>query len=147
MILKEQNKLFWLLLAMSIMFIAIYTYETIYLTVDFKRIDETIEGKYVIMHIEWKEEEMAVCGKHHKELTDGKGKCSVPMWQMGLPAGFCDKDAFGNQTADGGLMYSGYVPYLACPIHGGPECPGVEIEPSVFSGCDQSSGNCPVCGK
>ena len=33
---------------------------------------------------------MAVCCEHHKKLTNGKGKCSVPMWQMELPAGFCD---------------------------------------------------------
>ncbi len=27
------------------------------------------------------------------------------------------------------------------------DCRGIEIEPSVFSGCDQSSGDCPVCGR
>ena len=26
-------------------------------------------------------------------------------------------------------------------------CKGIEIEPSVFSGCDQSAGDCPTCGK
>lgn len=26
-------------------------------------------------------------------------------------------------------------------------CKGIEIEPSVFSGCDQSAGDCPDCGK
>lgn len=26
-------------------------------------------------------------------------------------------------------------------------CKGIEIEPGVFSGCDQSAGDCPVCGK
>ena len=51
---KERDKLFWLLLGMSILFVAIYTYESLYLTIDFKRIDEKIESKYIIMHIEWK---------------------------------------------------------------------------------------------
>ena len=98
--------------------------------------------------------------KYHKELKDGKGKCSVPMWASGCPAGFCDKDAFGYRPkskefrdahtgeiyrVDG--RYSGYVPGLACPRHGGPPCPGIEIEPGVFSGCNQSGGDCPTCGK
>jgi len=87
------------------------------------------------------------CGKQHKELTNGKGKCSVPMWQGGIPAGFCNKDAFGEQTEEGKRQYSGYVPGLACPEHGGPKCPGFEIEPGVYSGCNQSHGDCPVCGK
>ena len=26
-------------------------------------------------------------------------------------------------------------------------CKGIEIEPSAFSGCDQSAGDCPTCGK
>jgi hypothetical protein len=26
-------------------------------------------------------------------------------------------------------------------------CKGMEIEPGVFSGCDQSGGDCPTCGK
>lgn len=39
---------------------------------------------------------MAVCSKHHKELDkNGIGKCSVPMWRNGMPAGFCDKTAYG----------------------------------------------------
>jgi hypothetical protein len=97
--------------------------------------------------------------KHHKELTNGKGKCSVPMWMGGCPAGFCDKDAFGERTettwrrmADGRVLpddgkYSGHVPALACPAHGGPPCPGIEIEPGVFSGCTGTGGDCPTCGK
>ena len=78
---------------------------------------------------------MARLSKHHEELTDGVGKCSVPMWSgMGLPAGFCDKEAYGKQVpsetyraawsgelrrVDG--KYDGFVPALACPDHGGPE--------------------------
>jgi hypothetical protein len=26
-------------------------------------------------------------------------------------------------------------------------CKGIEIEPGMFSGCDQSAGDCPACGK
>ena len=26
-------------------------------------------------------------------------------------------------------------------------CEGIEIEPGIFSGCDQSAGDCPTCGK
>lgn len=27
------------------------------------------------------------------------------------------------------------------------DCPGIEIEYGVFSGCNQSSGDCPRCGR
>ncbi len=64
---------------------------------------------------------MAILSKFHKELTDGEGKCSVPMWMDGVPAGFCDEPAFGEPTKDS--RYDGYVPALACPIHGGPAQP------------------------
>lgn len=85
--------------------------------------------------------------RDHWKLTNGKGSCSVPMWQNGLPAGFCNDPAFGEPDEYGRLRYDGYVPCLACYGHGGPRCPGIEIEPGVFSGCDQSAGDCPVCGK
>lgn len=76
---------------------------------------------------------MACCSENHKKLNgDGVGACSVPMWCGGLPAGFCDEPAYGKPTPcqtyrnytgeirrmDG--KYSGYVPFLACPGHGGP---------------------------
>lgn len=77
---------------------------------------------------------MATMSDHHQKLNEfGEGKCSVPMWSMGGPAGFCDQTAYGERPAgtthrrwdgfewrDDGL-YSGYVPGLACPIHGGPK--------------------------
>lgn len=99
--------------------------------------------------------------KHHHELSEGRGKCSVPMWQGGLPAGFCDRPAFGKQLPsskwrdawtgevrryDG--KYSGFVSGLCCEMHGGPACPGIEIEPGVFSGCvplPNGGKDCPVC--
>ena len=74
-------------------------------------------------------------GPHYK-LTNGVGKCSVPMWSGGCPDGFCDKPAYGDyipgqmfrdawtgetRRMDG--KYSGFVPGLACPAHGGPEKP------------------------
>ncbi len=43
---------------------------------------------------------MARLSKHHTELTDGVGRCSVPMWILGVPAGFCDEPAYGEQTAE-----------------------------------------------
>lgn len=72
--------------------------------------------------------------KHHHELTNGVGKCSVPMWMGGCPAGFCDATAWGEREpgqqyrdARTGEMkrldgrFNGYVPGLACPAHGGPK--------------------------
>lgn len=65
---------------------------------------------------------MSVCGLHHKELNDqGYGKCSVPMWSMKMPAGFCDHIAFGTRTKEGRFRFDGYVMYLACYGHGGPK--------------------------
>lgn len=64
---------------------------------------------------------MACLSPHHKELNEqGEGKCSVPMWCQGVPAGFCDRSAYGPQTPEGRRQYDGYVPALACPGHGGP---------------------------
>ena len=88
---------------------------------------------------------MAQTSNHHHELTNGVGKCSVPMWQGGCPAGFCDAPAFGKQTKYGReYVYDGYVPGLACHAHGGPKCQGIEIEPGKFSGC-KGLPDCPVC--
>ena len=67
---------------------------------------------------------MACLSEHHKTLTNGEGKCSVPMWLHGCPGGFCDRPAFGEQTQEGKLLYTSYVPALACENHGGP---GVRI--------------------
>ncbi len=65
---------------------------------------------------------MAVCSEHHKELTNGVGKCSKPMWDgYGMPNGFCDEPAYGEQTEEGKRRYNRYVPYLACSRHGGPK--------------------------
>lgn len=80
---------------------------------------------------------MASTSKHHHELTNGVGKCSVPMWSgYGSPDGFCDAPAYGKRPPgeqwrnawSGEMMrfdgkYNGYVPGLACPNHGGPEKP------------------------
>ena len=71
---------------------------------------------------------------HHEMVNDqGEGKCSVPMFMMGGPAGFCDKPAYGkrppcrtfynycaNREQRLDNKYDGYVPALACPGHGGP---------------------------
>lgn len=77
---------------------------------------------------------MGTLSDHHKQLDEfGEGKCSVPMWCVGMPADFCDKPAYGEPPPgktirrwDGYLyredgLYAGYVPALACPMHGGPK--------------------------
>ena len=61
--------------------------------------------------------------KCHQELTNGVGKCSVPMWCDGLPAGFCDNPAYSEITSEGKKRYSRYVGGLACYAHGGIEYP------------------------
>ena len=74
------------------------------------------------------------CSNHHHKLINGHGKCSVPMWMNGCPAGFCDNPAYGERpdgktwrNAHTGELhrydgkYNGYVPGLACHVHGGPE--------------------------
>lgn len=77
---------------------------------------------------------MSALSDCHKTLNaDGVGRCSVPMWGVGGPAGFCDEPAFGERPdgvtnlrwdgyewRDDGL-YAGYVPGLACRCHGGPK--------------------------
>ena len=103
--------------------------------------------------------------KHHHELTNGKGKCSVPMYMGGCPAGFCDRPAYGEyvdtverypqgpyrgQRMDN--KFDGYVPGLACTLHGGPHCQGFEIEEGTgdYSGCNAhvtGATDCPVCGE
>lgn len=76
---------------------------------------------------------MGSLSEHHKKLNErGEGKCSVPMWCDGLPAGFCNDTAYSNhkggkyynhpRTGDRIFVngaYGGYVPALACPAHGG----------------------------
>lgn len=97
--------------------------------------------------------------EHHHKLSEGRGKCSVPMYNA-FGECFCDKDAFGERPEGTRIKdaytgrtfrldgrYDGYVPGLACTDHGGPPCPGIEIEPGVFSGCRQTGGDCPTCGK
>ncbi len=74
-------------------------------------------------------------------MADDPGRCSCPMWHAsGFPAGYCCKDAFGpyidgekyvdgpnkGKRIDG--KYSGWVPRLACPDHGGPERPDEMLE-------------------
>lgn len=78
---------------------------------------------------------MSRMSEHHQKLNEqGEGKCSVPMWRNGMPADFCDRPAYGERPpgetywsygagremrVDG--RYNGFVPGLACPLHGGPE--------------------------
>ena len=66
--------------------------------------------------------------EHHEKLTKGIGKCSVPMWCNGLPAGFCDRPAYSLPIRKVGYYENGkfflqYCPALVCPAHGGKEKP------------------------
>lgn len=76
---------------------------------------------------------MSRISEWHKQVdANGIGKCSVPMWSDGCPAGFCDQPAYGERPEgdtrvrwDGYIyrtdhLYAGYVPGLACSAHGGP---------------------------
>jgi hypothetical protein len=74
---------------------------------------------------------MATCNEWHMKLGASglpadEGKCSVPMWRGGMPAGFCDDPAFGEPLPKPKWWPKDdqvYVPFLACPGHGGPERP------------------------
>lgn len=66
-----------------------------------------------------------------------EGKCRVPMWMMGLPAGFCGERAFGPQLPRPVLAQRDYRYLLdypphchghCCPSHGGPK----EGDPIIF---------------
>ena len=77
------------------------------------------------------------CLQEHADCIDGvAGSCSVPMWINGCPAGTCGERSWGKRPPspmwfnyatrqemreDG--RYAGYVPGLACPVHGGPKGP------------------------
>jgi len=80
---------------------------------------------------------MSTLSNEHRKLVNGVGRCSVPMWQAGCPAGFCDELAYGERppgetfrnVATGEIQrwdgrYAGYVPGLACQAHGGPSRTG-----------------------
>ena len=65
------------------------------------------------------------------------GKCRVPMWMGGIPAGFCDREAFGPQyprkylaNADSRYLLDrpAYCVGPCCPEHGGPK----EGQPIIF---------------
>lgn len=92
---------------------------------------------------------MSSTSKHHQELTNGVGKCSVPMWCGGLPEGFCDKDAYGEQTKEylsrfprwDKYRQPAYAPGLACSGHGGPK----EIQTRIFTDGTDGNGNPMHC--
>ena len=83
---------------------------------------------------------MARISEHHKAKCGVEGKCSRPMYQMGMEC-FCDEPAWGQQYAEGSKhapqhwpqrnrngfypshlvhLAPPYVPDLACAAHGGP---------------------------
>lgn len=60
-------------------------------------------------------------------------KCTVPMFSMGSPSGFCGREAYGMQLPENYLKETRYIsraPYctgFACPEHGGPSRDEVRI--------------------
>ena len=93
---------------------------------------------------------MSTLNKQHKELTNGLGKCSVPMWGGGLPSGFCDNDAYSDRPKGAEYIvhgtsfrhdgrYAGYVPALACPAHGGLK------KEEVLNMCDFCTNHISTC--
>ena len=74
--------------------------------------------------------------KQAKSAWSG-GKCRVPMWMGGCPAGHCDQEAFGPQypreyLAEKNARYMfdrpAYCHGPCCPAHGGPKAD----EPIIF---------------
>ena len=68
--------------------------------------------------------------KHMPTVCGNQGVCSVPMWQIGAPSGFCDRPAFGMQYADDYYWGPREKPTAigyCCDIHGGPSLTGVRF--------------------
>ena len=75
--------------------------------------------------------------KQHRPAAWEGGKCRVPMWMGGMPAGHCDEPAFGPQYPRAYLARTNprylldsptYCVGPCCPAHGGP----AEGEPIIF---------------
>lgn len=79
------------------------------------------------------------------------GKCRVPMWIMGTPAGLCGEPANGPQWPISLLQYErprgfgdGVAPYChgpCCPKHGGPR----DGEPILFTDGTDERGHRMWC--
>lgn len=78
------------------------------------------------------------------------GKCCVPMWMGGGPAGFCAEEAFGPQYPRQYLAHqnprylSDHPAYCfgpCCPVHGGPKAD----EPIIFQDGLTSEGRPMWC--
>ena len=92
---------------------------------------------------------MSVLSECHKKLTNGVGRCSVPMWMMGCPAGFCDEPAYGEQekgqtrygewSSAWRKWFPGYCSGLACYNHGGPR------KEAALNLCDYCQNEIPTC--
>lgn len=72
---------------------------------------------------------MSCLSERHEKLVNGHAPCSVPMWSMGGPAGFCNDIAYGKQTPEYLRSFPLYDRYrqpaycsaYACHAHGGPK--------------------------
>lgn len=61
--------------------------------------------------------------RHLHVDENGVGLCSVRVFRGGLPGGFCNEPAYGEQTEEGKLKCKDVAVGLACPAHGGPQPP------------------------
>lgn len=87
---------------------------------------------------------MGTLSECHRKLNEkGEGKCSVPMWMGGMPAGFCDNISYGEETESHKMNNHGnnftYIPALACPGHGGPRKENVV---NLCTNCKKHPADC-----
>ena len=84
---------------------------------------------------------MSRISAHHSPGCGNEGKCSRPMWQLGMQC-FCDRPAWGEQYERGSRHgphydapgtqgqygnYRPYVPAFACDLHGGPNVDAIRF--------------------
>jgi hypothetical protein len=86
------------------------------------------------------EEELLKRTGNKKEWLDILGAYRTWLDSEGIPA----ETAHGWPTA--AFYDETNVASYITHRQGNGECPGIEIEPGIWSGCDQSGGDCPTCG-
>lgn len=70
---------------------------------------------------------MSYSSDHHRPKAGVTGKCGVPMWSGGCPAGFCDKEAYSQFSLRVDPKHTPYSAGLRCSAHGGADALGIRI--------------------